>query len=166
MNLHAHPNRSARSQARRRGVARALRAAEEATALLLLCVAHQGRAGVTGGKRREQNLEVALLRSATDCGGVRAPEGQDSGRHLAIVLRDLVGQHQEEEIGRNPSLTPAALRSLSLSAYTNSLAPTWAAQTGLSRSASNLVHLLLPMPRRDPRCLLHRSCAPWTWPSP
>ena len=65
-----------------------------------------------------------------------------------------------------PPLTPAALRSLSPFGLCSRPCPTWAAQTGLSRSPANLVHVLLPIPRRDPRCLLTRSRAPRTWPSP
>jgi hypothetical protein len=44
--------------------------------------------------------------------------------------------------------------------------PTWAAQTGLSCSASLRARVLRPLPRRDLRRVHLRTGAPQTWPSP
>jgi hypothetical protein len=63
-----------------------------------------------------------------------------------------------------PPRTPAARRSISPSAYTSDLSRTWAAQTGLSCSASLLQRVLLPIPRRASPPIRTREGS--TWPSP
>jgi hypothetical protein len=65
-----------------------------------------------------------------------------------------------------PPRTPAAHDVTSPSAYTRRLAPTRAAQTGLSCSSSSLEHVLRPIPRQDSRRVLLRTSAPRAWPSP
>jgi hypothetical protein len=49
-----------------------------------------------------------------------------------------------------PPRTPAELLSLSPSAYTSGLCPTWAVQTGLPHPVHCLEHVPLPLPRQDP----------------
>src|SRR6266478_8847274 len=58
---------------------------------LLLLVVYAEDAGVAGGERREQILEVAHLGSGADRDGVAVPRIQDGGRQLGAVIRvDLV----------------------------------------------------------------------------
>ena len=74
-------------------------------------------------------------------------------------------EHVAAQRTLRPPRTPAALDSLSPSAYTRRFALTWAAQTGLSCSVRLRAHVLRPIPRRDLRCDL-RTETPQTWPSP
>ena len=67
---------------------------------------------------------------------------------------------------RRSPRTPAAHDSLSPSAYTSRVAPTRAAQTGLSCSVRLPARVLRPLPRRDRRYVFLRTEASPTWPSP
>ena len=65
-----------------------------------------------------------------------------------------------------PPRTPAAPLPLSPSAYAGRVAPTRAAQTGLSCSVPLRVRVLRPLPRRDLPHVHRRTGARKTWPSP
>ncbi len=54
---------------------------------LLLLVGYPEDAGVAGGERREQILEVAHLGSGADRNGVGVPGLQDRGRQLGAIIR-------------------------------------------------------------------------------
>ena len=64
-----------------------------------------------------------------------------------------------------PPRTPAALRTISPSAYTPGLCPTQARQTGLSCSGPDHAHVPPSVPREDPPGQ-NRNVTRRTWPSP
>ncbi len=120
------------------------------------------RAEVVVRCRREESRRGDWDRSCRPCPGTYPRSERDQSRGPSLPSRC----SSRRSAVLRPPRTPAAHGSLSPSAYTRRLAPTRAAQTGLSCSVQLPARVLRPLPRRDLARVRPRTGARETWPSP